>query len=135
MTIRRRLTLSFLTILGLLGLNLVIYFWGNHRRQSTVEDLRRAVRRQALISSIHENLDKIQKQVSLMSQGVADPGGWARPEEVVHFKAQLAVIASQAGELRKLSDAAERAAVDGLAKAYTGLSASWSAAYANFGGN
>jgi signal transduction histidine kinase/DNA-binding response OmpR family regulator len=135
MTIRRRLTLSFLTILGLLGLNLVIYFWGNHRRQSTVEDLRRAVRRQALISSVHENLDKIQKQVSLMSQGVADPGGWARPEDVVHFKAQLAVIANQAGELRKLSDAAERAAVDGLAKAYTGLSASWSAAYANFGGN
>jgi len=42
MTIRRRLILSFLTILSLFGLNLVIYFWGNHRRQAAVEDLRRA---------------------------------------------------------------------------------------------
>src|SRR5712671_6396423 len=99
MTIRSRLTLSFLTILGLLALNLVIYFWGNHRRQGTVEDLRRAVRRQALISSIHENLNKIQKQVSLMSQGEADPGGGGRAEDVVQFKAQLTIIANHAGEL------------------------------------
>ena len=135
MTIRRRLTLSFLTILSLFGLNLVIYSWGNQRRQASVEDMRRAFQRQALISSIHENVDKIQKQVSLMSQGVADPGRGARPEDVAQFKAQLAVIARQGGELRKLSDAAEHAAVDGLVKAYAGLSASWSAAYADFGGN
>jgi signal transduction histidine kinase/DNA-binding response OmpR family regulator len=136
MTIRRRLTLSFVTILGLFGLNLVIYFWGNYRRQSTVEDLRRAVRRQLLISSIHENLDRIQKQVSLLSQGVADPGGGgATPEEVAQFKAQLAVTTKEAAELGELSDAAERAAVESLTKAYAELRASWSACYANFGVN
>jgi len=54
-TIRRRLTLSFLTILALFGLNLVIYRWGNYRRQSSVEDLRSAVRRQLLIAGVRQN--------------------------------------------------------------------------------
>jgi len=45
------------------------------------------VGRQLLISGIRENLDRIQKQVSLLSQGVADPSGAAvRPEEVAQFQ-------------------------------------------------
>ena len=48
MTIRRRLVLSFLVILLLFGLNLVIYFWGNHRRKVSVEALQRAVDRQVV---------------------------------------------------------------------------------------
>src|SRR5439155_19457143 len=96
MTIRSRLTFSFIIILVLFGLNLVIYFWGNHRRQATVEDLRRAVRRQLLISSVHEGLDKIQKQISLLSQGVSDTGSTtAPPGEVAQFQGQLGVIAGQ----------------------------------------
>ena len=108
MTIRRRLIFSFLTILSLFGLNLVIYFWGNHRRQTTVEDLRRAVRRQLLFSSIHESLGRIQKQVSLLSQGVADSSVAAtRPEEIAQVQGQLAVITGKTVELRELSSAAE----------------------------
>jgi signal transduction histidine kinase/DNA-binding response OmpR family regulator len=136
MTIRRRLIFSFVTILGLFGLNLVTYFWGNHRRQSTVEDLRRAVRRQLLISGIHEGLDKIQKQVSLLSQGVADPAdAVAPPAEVAQFQGQLEVITAQTGELRELTDTAEQTAVDGLAKSYATLSASWTLAFADLGVN
>src|SRR5579872_4110897 len=112
MTIRRRLIFSFLTILGLFASNLVIYFWGNHRRQTTVEDLRRAVRRQLLISSIHENLGRIQKQVSLLSQGVSDSASAASPpEEAAQFAGQLAVITKQTCELASLSDAAGQASV------------------------
>ena len=55
MTIRRRLTLSFLAILALFGLNLVIYRWGNYRRQASVEDLRSAVRRQLLIAGVRQS--------------------------------------------------------------------------------
>jgi PAS domain S-box-containing protein len=136
MTIRRRLTLSFVTILALFALNLVIYFWGNHRRQSAVEDLRRAMRRQLLSSSIHQKLDNSQKQVSLLSQEVADPGGGgARAEEVEQFKAQLAGVTSQAGELRDLSNAAERVSVDDLVIAANKLIASWTAFYENAGVN
>src|ERR1700680_3342129 len=136
MTIRRRLIFSFVTILGLFGLNLVTYFWGNHRRQATVEDLRRAVRRQLLISGIHEGLDKIQRQVSLLSQGVADPAdAVAPPAEVAQFRGQLEVITAQTGELREITDTAEQTAVDGLAKSYATLSASWTSAFADLGVN
>ena len=137
MTIRRRLIYSFVTILALFGLNLVIYFWGNYRRQATVEDLRRAVRRQLLISTIHEGLDKIHKQISLLSQGVSDTTGstTAPPGEVAQFQGQLAVIAGQTNDLRELTDTSERAAVDGLARSYATLSASWISAFADLGVN
>ena len=68
MTIRRRLTLSFLLVLVLFGLNLVVFFRSNERRMETVEELRRASVRQVLISSIREDLSSMQKQVTLLSQ-------------------------------------------------------------------
>src|SRR6185436_9390812 len=136
MTIRRRLTFSFVIILTLFALNLVIYFWGNQRRQATVEDLRRAVRRQLLISSIHENLSRIQKQVTLLGQVVAAPGGSATPpEELAQFRGQVGIVTDQTAELRELSGGPERAAVDRLAKSYAALGASWTSAFANLGAN
>ena len=72
MTIRRRLILSYLAILALLGLNMLIYFWSDLRRKSTFEELRRAVATQILISSIHQQLNDYQKQVTLLSQIMAD---------------------------------------------------------------
>src|SRR5205823_5273424 len=103
--IRRRLSLSFLVILLLFALNLVIYFWGNQRRQLSVEALRRAVSRQALISSLNQNLNDIEKQVTLLSQVATEtaPTG-AAPEDVAQFKRQLQNVES---EIRELSDLAE----------------------------
>jgi len=83
-----------------------------------VEDLRRALGRQLLISGIRENLDRIQKQVSLLSQGVADPGGATVRPRSGAIPSTARVITRQTGELRQLSDAAGRPAVDRLAGAY-----------------
>src|SRR5438094_9421517 len=104
MTIRRRLSFSFFLILLLFALNLIIYFWGNQRRQATVEALRQAVSRQALISGLNQNLNDIQKQVTLLSQLAAEPaGGDTRPGDVAQFHGQLEKIDQQITELRKLS--------------------------------
>src|ERR1022692_4748476 len=93
MTIRRRLTLSFLAILVLFALNLVVYFWGNRKRESSVEDLRRAISRQALISTVRQNLSDVQKQVTLLSQIVTDAaGGSAGPGDATQFTGQLEAI-------------------------------------------
>ena len=54
MTIRARLTLSYLVILLLLGFNLVFSFWSDSKRQASFEDLRRAIARQNLISAIEQ---------------------------------------------------------------------------------
>lgn len=136
MTILRRLTLSFLAILLLFGLNLVIYFVGNQKRQSTVEDLRRAIERQILISSIDQNLHDIHKHVTLLSQVVTDvatPG--SGPTEVAQFIVQLDAIKSRILELRDLSDSGARDRVDSFATSYDELSQSWRVFYENFGRN
>jgi len=136
MTILRRLTLSFLAILLLFGLNLVIYFVGNQKRQSTVEDLRRAIERQILISSIDQNLHDVHKHVTLLSQVVTDvatPG--SGPTEVAQFIVQLDAIKSRILELRDLSDSGARARVDSFATSYDELSQSWRVFYENFGRN
>src|SRR5438045_2450203 len=96
MTIRRLLTLSYFAILTLLGLNMVIYFWSDLRRKSTFEELRRAVSRQILISSIHQQLNDYQKQVTLLSQIMGDAvSGGASAEEIDHFNARLNTIGDQ----------------------------------------
>src|SRR3954468_14361856 len=101
MTIRRRLTISFVVILLLFGLNLVIYFWGNQRREATVEELRRAISRQGLIAQISQGLNDVQKQVSLLSQVPQETGNVAAvdPEELAQFTRQLQNTEERINEL------------------------------------
>src|ERR1700681_3520933 len=105
MTIRRRLILSFATILALFGLNLAVYAWGNYQRGAAVENLRRAGSKQLVVSHLEKNLQNVLDQVRVLSEGVTDLNqGSARPEEVEQFKTQLAVIATLTRDLRKLTD-------------------------------
>ena len=80
MTIRRQLALSYLAIFTLLGLNLLIYFWTDTKRQSAFEDLRRAISRQTLISSVQQQLGDYRKQVSLLVQ-ITGEGGPSAPSQ------------------------------------------------------
>jgi signal transduction histidine kinase len=128
------LTVSFLVILLLFALNLVIYFWGNQRRETTVEVLRRAMSRQALISGINQNLNDIQKQVTLVSQITADAGtGAIDPAETVRFNSQLQKVESEIAELRGLAEPGTQSAIDAFADAYRNLANSWRVFYQNFG--
>ena len=69
LTIRGRLALSFLTILGLFGLNLVVYSVSNLKRKATVEALRRAISSQILIADvIAKGLDLQRRQQPARSQ-------------------------------------------------------------------
>jgi len=136
MTIRRRLSLSFLVILLLFALNLVIYFWGNHRRQLTAEALRRAVSRQGLISELSQNLNDIQKQVTLLSQVATEntPAG-AAPEDVAQFRQQLQNVSSEIQELNDLAEPESRSDIASFADAYSRLSSSWQIFFESFGVN
>ena len=68
MTIRRRLTVSYLAILLLLGANLVLYFWSDHQRQGMFKEVRDAIDRQNLINAIESELRDTQRQVTLLGQ-------------------------------------------------------------------
>lgn len=134
MTIRQRLSVSFLVILLLLLLNLVIYFWGNQRRETTVERLRRAISRQALISGLNQNLNDIQKQVTLLSQITSDTAAAAAdPGEIAQFSAQLRKVEAEIEELRGLAEPETLKNLDAFGDAYKKLAASWRIFYENFG--
>ncbi len=136
MTIRRRLTVSFLAILFLFGLDLFVYFWGKHQLNTTVEVLRRAISRQLLVTSIHQDLNNDQKEVALLSEVAPDAArGGAGPEQIAQFAGRLQAIAKQIEQLRDLSDAQERVALESMAKDYQTLSAAWRTFYENFGVN
>src|SRR5438093_11688791 len=104
MTIRRRLLLSFLLILVLFAVNLVIFYWSNQKRQTSVEALRRAISRQILISGVNQNLNDIQKQVTLLSEITTETPTGGDAAGVAQFKHQLENVENQIGELQSLSE-------------------------------
>jgi signal transduction histidine kinase/CheY-like chemotaxis protein len=133
MTIRRRLTASFLVVLLLFGLNLVVFFWSSEKRQETVEELRRASSRQLLLSSIREDLNIVQKQVDLLSQGVTDAGTAPAPSDVRRFSDRLDSVGRDIRTLRDLSaeKGQQRAVV--LGETFRDLDAAWRVVYQNLG--
>jgi signal transduction histidine kinase len=134
MTIRRRLILSFCAILLLLGLNLVIYFWSDFRRQSTFEEVRRAIAIENLLSSVQQELNDIHKQVTLLSQIMSDtPKGGASAEEMARFNAGLDAIRSEIDQIRAQSDAGTAAEADAFAEGFQELRESWVIFYSSFG--
>jgi signal transduction histidine kinase len=136
MSIRRRLTLSYIAILALLAVNLVVYFWGDRKRQSTVEELRRAIARQILISSVQQKLSEYEKQVTLLSQITADANsGGASPGEIAAFNHRLEGVGEQLSQMSALSDADGKGMVDSFSASFRDLSASWRIFYENFGRN
>ncbi len=134
MTIRRRLTLAFTVIVLLFAINLIIYFWGNQKRQATIEGLRRAVSSQALISAINQNLNDIQKQVILLSQVASETtASGADPTEVAQFGRQLLVVEKDITDLRDLAEPSTRSNIDAFLIAFKELSTSWRVFFENFG--
>jgi signal transduction histidine kinase/DNA-binding response OmpR family regulator len=136
MTIRRRLAVSFFAVLILLGCNLAIYFWGEGKRSASFEDLRRAISRQILISSIHQELNDDQKQITLLSQITADAGAsGVSVEEIAHFRSRLQVLDEEVQRMLTLSDAHGRIKVEAFKSSFGNLSTSWRIFYDNFGRN
>jgi signal transduction histidine kinase/CheY-like chemotaxis protein len=133
MTIRRRLTTSFLVVLVLFGLNLVIFFWSSRKRQDTVEELSRASSRQLLISSIREDLNNVEKKVNLLSQGLPALGGAAGPGDLTRFSADLDRIGRDIRTLHGLSGPDAQRRVEVLERAFHDLDAAWREFYQNLG--
>src|ERR1700691_2719754 len=104
MTIRRQLTLSYLSILMLLGCNLLIYLWTDTKREAAFEDLRRAISRQTLISSIQQQLGDKQKQITLLNQ-ITGEGGLSAPssEDIDEFKKPLDSIGQEIEQIAALT--------------------------------
>jgi signal transduction histidine kinase/DNA-binding response OmpR family regulator len=128
MTIRRRLSISYLAILLLLAANLILYFWSDRQRKGLFEDVRRAIGRQNLINAIETELHDIQRQVGEMGDAPAPSN-----EEISNFNTRLDTMAAAMQELRAQSTDEGIATVDSFAVGVRDLIASWRAFYANVG--
>jgi HAMP domain-containing protein len=136
MTIRRQLTFSYLSILILLGSNLLIYLWTDAKREAAFEELHRAISRQTLISSIERQLGDFQKQVTLLSQ-ITGGGGLSAPstEEIREFNTRLDPIGREIQQVAALTGAEDKEAIKSFNQAFEELSASWRLFYESLGQN
>jgi hypothetical protein len=132
MTIRRRLTYSYLAILILLGSNLIIYSVSDRQRRTMFEDLRSAINRQNLINAIETELNNDQKQITLLSQIQADTSGGAggaaagvASDEVAQFNGRLDSLNVAVGELRKQTAQDGLSTVDPFAATRRARSRRW----------
>jgi signal transduction histidine kinase/DNA-binding response OmpR family regulator len=132
MTIRRQLSLSYLGILLLLACNLLIYLWTDTKREAAFEDLRRAIARQTLISSIQQEIGDRQKQVTLLSQG---EGGLTAPSRDAEdgFDSNLHKIGSELRQVAALTAADDKASIESFLSVFEELSTSWRIFYQNLG--
>lgn len=132
MTIRRQLSLSYLGILLLLACNLLIYLWTDTKREAAFEDLRRAISRQTLISSIQQEIGDYQKQVTLLSQG---EGGLTAPsrEDSDRFDSNLHKIGSEIRQVTALAAADDKTSIESFLRVFEELSTSWRIFYQSLG--
>src|SRR4051812_13895996 len=134
MTIRRRLIVSFSAILLLLGLNLIIYFWSDLRRQSAFEEVRRAIAIENRISSVERQLNDFHKQVTLLSPIGIDPArDRASIEEIAQFNSGLDAMRHDIDEIRSQSGTPNAANIEEFDLAVQQLSTSWRIFYTSMG--
>jgi class 3 adenylate cyclase/HAMP domain-containing protein len=122
MTIRRRLTSAFLTILVLFAVNQAFQLWSARLRAKTMATLDRALKRQVLMASLHETFENLQKQISLVGQV---EGGGQAPEARRLFNEEVERATADIRQLKEVSDAGEQQAVTKLEQTYGDLADAW----------
>ncbi len=132
MTIRRQLALSYLSILLLLGCNLLTSLWSDTKREAAFEDLRRAITRQTLISAVQQQLGDQQKQIELLNQG---EGGLSAPssEDMDEFNRPLDSISQEIQQIAALTTGDDKVSIESFHRVFQELSASWRIYYQNLG--
>jgi signal transduction histidine kinase len=134
MTIRRRLIFSFSAILLLLGLNLIIYFWSDLRRQSAFEEVRRAIAIENHLSSVERQLNDFHKQVTLLSPIGIDPArDRASTEEIAQFNSGLDALGHEIEQIRTQNGNANAASFEEFASGVQQLSTSWRIFFTSLG--
>jgi len=133
-TIRHRLWVTFVVINVLFALNAVLYLWSNVYRERTIRDYQDAVAAEKTILSVRQNLNNIQRQVTLLSQSM-EGAIFASPEEMADFKKHLQEVRELTDNLLKLSKGDERKSVEALSASYAKLSDSWLIFYESYGVN
>lgn len=131
-SVRRRLFLSFVAILGLFAINQLISFWGDRARGEAFRTLDRTLHRRVLIASIRQQLGDLYKEVTLLGE-IFEPDQAPAAEARQGFDLKLARVAKDIRGLGLTGGATDPFASDTLAATYSRLSELWSRFYEYLG--
>ena len=124
MTIRRKLTASYVGILLLMSCNVLIRVWGDSKRGAAFEDLTGGISRQTLVSSIQQQLGDYEKRVTPLSH-VTEAGAASSREERSQIIQRLDSIEKDVQHLAALAPPEDKARLDSLLQAFQDLNTSW----------
>ena len=126
MSIRQRLTLSFLAILVLFGVNVAVVFDGIRERTRSFEDLDNAMQRELLVVDLIKDIEESRDLASNFALLLVSDRSLAalRPEQVETRNQRLAGITKRIDELLDLAQE-DLAMVEKLEAQWQGLSGLW----------
>jgi class 3 adenylate cyclase len=126
-TIRRRLTLGFLTILTLFAVNEGIQYWSAQLRARTMATLDHALKRQVQMATVRQEVTNLHN-LMVRQAAVED----AQPVGGM-FDMDISRAGKDIHDLAAMSDANDRAVADDLEKTYGSLSEAWKTFFDNLG--
>ncbi len=134
MSIRGKLILVFVLVVGFSGGNLFVHFWSKRQTDASLEELRRATEIQGELRQIQRDLNDLQKQNSIMGQFISATDDVAlRPEEIERFDSQTESVALRMETIANLVGRANRESYEQLVAKCKELIKSWRRFYLYFG--
>jgi signal transduction histidine kinase len=125
LTVRRQLAASFVVVLSLFAINLGVHSWAAARRDSSVEALRQATERRAVVVSIERELDDRQREVSVAQHVALDES------QIAELELRLERVANLTSRLGREVPAGDHRRVEAFHEALDPLLTSWHRFYSS----
>lgn len=132
MSLRRRLTLSLVTILILFAVNVGTHFWGSYARNESMIAYRNSVTATQLSTEVEQLLNDQRQQILVLSTLRDTAEDQLEAEELVQAQGQLQEISDKIGELGEVSHDVTRMHYQKLSQSSVALLEGWLAFYRNY---
>lgn len=134
MSIRAKLRLLFVLVVGLSGSNVFVQFWSKNQTEASLEELRKATEVQRELGQIERELNDVHKQNAIMGQFISATEDVAlRPEQIELFDSQTDSISSRIRSISGQVGVNSTDALEAFAINYNALLKSWRRFYLYFG--
>jgi signal transduction histidine kinase len=132
MSLRRRLTLSLLTILILFAANVGTHFWGSYARNESMIAYRNSVTAAQLSTDVEQLLDSQRQQILVLETLRETTQDKLEPTERSQAETDIAAIRDKVGQLGDLSHEVTQHHFQKLQEATDSLLDDWLAFYRNY---
>ncbi len=132
MSLRRRLTLSLVTILVLFAINVGTHFWGSVARNESMEAYRNSVTAAQLSTEVEQLLNDQRQQILVLATIRENTGDQLEDSEYQQAKQQISAIRNRIRQLGRLSRDVTRLHYERLLESSDKLLEAWSRFYDNY---